>query len=134
MSMSAVSKTRLRVRYAETDAMGVLHHGQWAVYWELGRTALLRERYRSYAEIERAGIRFPVVEYGARILAPAHYDEELEIRTRLAELGRVRLRFAYEGWRGETLLATGFSVHGVVDEAWKVVRLPAAIAAALDRG
>lgn len=123
--------TRLRVRYAETDAMGVLHHGQWAVYWELGRTALLRERYRSYAEIEREGVRFPVVEYGARILAPARYDEELEIRTRLTELGRVRLRFAYEGWRGETLLATGFSVHGVVDEAWKVIRLPAAIAEAL---
>lgn len=129
--MQTIHRSRLRVRYAETDAMGVLHHGQWAVYWELGRTGLLRERYRSYAEIEQAGIRFPVVEYGARILAPARYDEELEIRTRLAELGRVRLRFAYEGWRGETLLATGFSVHGVIDADWRVIRLPAEIAAAL---
>lgn len=129
--MPAKSTSRLRVRYAETDAMGVLHHGQWAVYWELGRTDLLRACYRPYAEIEQAGIRFPVVEYGARILAPARYDEELEIRTRLAELGRVRLRFAYEGWRGETLLATGFSVHGVIDADWRVIRLPAEIAAAL---
>ncbi len=129
--MPAVHRSQLRVRYAETDAMGVLHHGQWAVYWELGRTGLLRACYKSYAEIEREGILFPVVDYGVRILAPARYDEEIEIRTRLAELGRVKLRFAYEGWRGETLLAEGYSVHGVIDREWRVLRLPAAIAAAL---
>jgi acyl-CoA thioester hydrolase len=129
--MPADHRSQLRVRYAETDAMGVLHHGQWPVYWEVGRSGLLRACHRPYAEIERAGIRFPVVDYGVRMLAPARYDDEIEIRSRLAELGRVKLRFTYEGWRGTTLLATGYSVHGVVDREWRVVRLPESIAIAL---
>ncbi len=129
--MSKVHIHRTRVRYAETDAMGVMHHGNWPVLWELGRTNLLRARYRSYAEIEREGVLFPVVDYGVTILSPARYDDEIEIRSQLAELGRVNLRFEHEGWCGSKLLARGPSVHGVIDPDWKVIRLPAELAAAL---
>ncbi len=130
--MNGIHKHRTRVRYAETDAMGVMHHGNWPVLWELGRTNLLRDRYRSYADIEAEGVLFPVVDYGVTILAPARYDDEIEIRTRLAELGRVKLRFEYEGLCEGKLLATGHSVHGVIDPDWKVIRLPAELAAALE--
>ncbi len=129
--MSDYHAIRTRVRYAETDAMGVMHHGNWPVLWELGRTDLLRARYKSYATIEAEGVLFPVTDYGARIVAPARYDDEIEIRSRVAHLGRVKLRFEYEGWRGDTLLATGHSEHGVIDPDWKVIRLPRALAAAL---
>lgn len=111
--------------------MRVLHHAMWPVYWEVGRTDLLRARYKPYAMIEQEGIHFPLVEYGVKLYAPGRYDDEIEIRAKLAGLGRVRLRFEYEGWRGGTLLATGHSVHGVIDRDWKVVRLPAKLAAAL---
>jgi acyl-CoA thioester hydrolase len=131
--MSQVTASRVRVRYAETDAMGVLHHSLWPVYWEVGRTDLLRAVYRPYAEIEAEGILFPLVDYGVRMDLPAHYDDSIEIRTRLTELGRVRLRFDYEGWRGDERLATGHTVHGVIDRDWKVCRLPAELAAALRR-
>ena len=129
--MSQVIASQVRVRYAETDAMGVLHHAVWPVYWELGRTELLRVAYRPYAEIEAEGILFPLVDYGVRLEQPARYDDAITIRTRLTALGRVRLRFDYEGWRGEERLASGHTVHGVIDRDWRVRRLPAELAAAL---
>lgn len=129
--MSQVIASQVRVRYAETDAMGVLHHAVWPVYWELGRTELLRVAYRPYAEIEAEGILFPLVDYGVRLEQPARYDDAITIRTRLTALGRVRLRFDYEGWRGDERLASGHTVHGVIDRDWRVRRLPAELAAAL---
>ena len=121
--------TNVRVRYAETDAMAVMHHAVWPIYWELGRTDLLRARIKSYAELERDdGVLFPVVGFGVEILAPASYDDEIEIHAEVVELGRVKIRFAYEGWSGGKLLARGFSQHGIVDRDWKPVRLPEAVA------
>ena len=129
--MSQVIASQVRVRYAETDAMGVLHHAVWPIYWELGRIELLRAAHRPYVEIEAEGILFPLVDYGVRLELPARYDDLVEIRTRLTALGRVRLRFDYEGWRGEERLASGHTVHGVIDRDWRVRRLPAELAAAL---
>ncbi len=129
--MPATANSRIRVRYADTDAMKVVHHAVWPVYWEVGRTDLLRERVMAYADLERAGIRFPVIEFGVELLSPAHYDDELTIRTRVAEIGRVRIRFEYEGRRGDELLTRGFSVHGVIDRDWKVIRIPSEIAGKL---
>ncbi len=130
MGLSPV--TRVRVRYAETDAMEVMHHGVWPIYWELGRTDLLRKRIKSYAELERVdGILFPVVGFGVEIFAPARYDDEIEIRAAVSELGRVKIRFDYEGWLEGTLLARGHSQHGIVNRDWKPVRLPVDVAAHL---
>ncbi|MCP4547413.1 MAG: acyl-CoA thioesterase [bacterium] len=129
--MPATAVSRIRVRYAETDAMKVVHHAVWPVYWEIGRTDLLRERVKAYSELEREGIRFPVIDFGVKLLTPAHYDDSLEIITRVAEIGRVRLRFEYEGWRGDEILARGFSSHGVVDRSWNVIRIPTQIAVKL---
>ncbi len=131
--MPASHVSHVRVRYAETDTMQVLHHSVWPIYWEVARSDLLRARTLSYAELERRGILFPVLDYGVEMLAPAHYDDEIEIRSRVGRMGRVKLRFDYEGLRDGKLLARGFSLHGVIDKDWRAKRLPGEIAEALSR-
>ncbi len=105
------SVTPIRVRYAETDAMGIVHHAVYPVWMELGRSDLLRQMGQSYAEWERRGVMMSVAELRVTYRAPAHYDELVEVRTRLREAGRRKVVFAYEVLRGETRLAEGESVH-----------------------
>jgi acyl-CoA thioester hydrolase len=87
---------RLRVRYAETDQMGVAHHASDLVYLEEGRTRLMAALGCSYAELERQGIGLPVRRLEMRYRAAARYDEEILVRTRVAALGPASVRFEYE--------------------------------------
>lgn len=100
---------RLRVRYAETDQMGVVHHANYALYLEEGRTRCMAERGCSYAELEQRGIGLPVRRMELRFRAPARYDEELIVRTRVGKLGAASLTFESEVVRADDgqLLATG---------------------------
>jgi acyl-CoA thioester hydrolase len=107
------SITPIRVRYAETDAMGIVHHAVYPVWMELGRSDLLRALGQSYAEWEQRGVMMSVAELRVRYRAPARYDEMVEVRTRLKEAGRRKVVFAYEVLRGETRLAEGESAHVV---------------------
>lgn len=121
------STTSLRVRYAETDQMGVAWHGQYFAWFEVGRTDLLRDLGCTYRELEEDGLRLPVIEASARYLQPARYDDVLEIRTRLATLGGARLVFDYEVRREglEGPLATGSTAHAAIDRQGRPRRLPA---------
>ena len=105
------SHTAIRVRYAESDAMGIVHHAVYPVWMELGRSDLLRELGQSYAEWEKRGVMMSVAELRVKYRSPAHYDELLEVRTRLKEAGRRKVIFAYEVLRNGTRLAEGESVH-----------------------
>lgn len=87
---------RLRVRYGETDQMGVVYHANYLVYMEDGRTRLMAARGCSYAEIERQGWGLVVRKAALRYRAPARYDEELRVRTRVERLGAASVTFAYE--------------------------------------
>ena len=119
--------TTLRVRYPETDQMGVVYHANYLVWFELGRTELMRRLGCPYAEVEhRDGVHFPVIEAGARYLAPARYDDLLTVRTRLVSATRIRVRFEYGLTRpsDETDLATGFTEHAAVDRDGRPVRMP----------
>jgi len=80
------STTTVRVRYAETDKMSVVYHGNYAPYFEAGRTEAIREFGYSYKDLEADGIIMPVVEMNIKFLRPAHYDEVLTIKTILKEL------------------------------------------------
>ena len=80
-------ETRLRVRYGETDQMGVAHHANYLLYFEEGRTRMMAERGCSYAELERRGVGLPVRKVELRYRAPARFDEELLVETRVARLG-----------------------------------------------
>ena len=101
------SITPIRVRYAETDAMGIVHHAVYPVWMELGRSDFLRELGQSYAEWEAQGVMMSVGELQVKYRTPAKYDELVEVRTRLLEAGRRKVVFGYEVWRGATRLAEG---------------------------
>ena len=105
------SITPIRVRYAETDAMGIVHHAVYPVWMELGRSDFLREFGQGYAEWEKQGVMMSVGELQVTYRAPARYDELVEVHTRLLEVGRRKAVFAYEILRGGTRLAEGRTVH-----------------------
>jgi acyl-CoA thioester hydrolase len=107
------SITSIRVRYAETDAMGIVHHAVYPIWMELGRSDLLRDLGHSYAEWEERGVMLSVAELHVTYRARARYDELLEVRTRLKEAGRRSETFAYTILREGTRLAEGESVHVV---------------------
>lgn len=108
---SMESLTELRVRYAETDAMGIVHHATYPVWMELGRSDFLRQLGQSYAAWEARGVRLVVNELRVRFRAPARYDELVQVWTRIPEAGRRRMVFSYRIEREGVLLAEGESIH-----------------------
>jgi acyl-CoA thioester hydrolase len=97
---------KIRVRYSEADAMGYLHHSRYFQYFEIGRVELLRSIGISYADLERQGVLFVVVRAECRFKAPAKYDDELELTTRIERQTHVAIDHAYEIKCNGTLLAT----------------------------
>ena len=125
---------KVRVRYPETDRMGVAHHVNYLIWFELGRTELMREAGLTYREVEdRQGVMFPVIEIHAEYKASVGYDETIEIRSRVAEVSRVRLRFSYRimNAAGGELLAEGYTVHASVGRDGRPRRMPTDLAASL---
>jgi acyl-CoA thioester hydrolase len=123
----AVNETRLRVRYAETDQMGVVYHTNHLIWFEVGRVELMRQMGFSYRDMEREDGRFiAVAEASCRYRAPVFYDEEVIIRTRLKTVRESVIIFAYELTRAETgaLLAEGQTTHIVTDSNMRVATLP----------
>lgn len=131
--MTAESRSRIRVRYAETDQMGFAYHGNYFAWFEVGRTDLLRSLGFTYKDLETEGVRLPVIEAHARFHRPARYDDILDVHTRLASCGGARVTFDYsvacEGT--EAPLATGSTSHAALDVAGKPRRLPEAVRKAL---
>lgn len=119
-------ETKIRVRYAETDAMGVVHHANYLVWFELGRSELCRSKGFSYREMERDGALLVVAEAYCRYKAPAFYDDEITIRTKVEELKSRTMRFVYQVFResDQTILAEGETMHVVTDSNKKVRSMP----------
>lgn len=131
-----VSELDIRVRYAETDQMRVAHHAGYLVWFEAGRTEYIRACGRSYAELEEDGWLLVVIEAHCRYRHPARYDEILKLRTRLQDLGPVRLTFGYELVRAVdgVVLADGWTVHAAVDRRGRVRRIPESVRQLLAHG
>ena len=131
--VSAMKKytAELRVRYGETDRMGVAHHSSYLLWFELGRTGLLREAGFSYREMESSGLLLPVRECNARFLVGAEYDDPLHIKTAVAELRSRTVTFAYRVLRDGELLAIGWTKHLSIDPENQYRRIPAEIAEAI---
>ncbi len=91
-----IHESRLRVRYAETDAAGLAHHGSFIAWLELGRVEWLRSIGHSYAELERSGYHLAVVELSVRYVRPAHFDDELIVRTAITRVRSREASFVYE--------------------------------------
>jgi acyl-CoA thioester hydrolase len=116
----------VRVRYAETDKMGVVYYANYLVWFEVGRTDLLRLSGWTYRDMETDGFALPVVEAHCEYRQPAKYDDELEIQTTGTWLSPVRVRFDYEVIRTADALrlAGGYTVHASLDAGGKPRRLP----------
>ena len=128
-SGSAVSRqttSTVRVRYAETDKMGVVYYANYLIWFEVGRTDWLRAAGSTYRLMEEAGVQLPVIEAHCEYRQGAKYDDEVEIRTTARKLSPVRIQFDYEVVRAAdaAVLATGHTVHATIDRSGRPVRMP----------
>lgn len=123
---------RLRVRYGETDQMGVVYHANYLLYFEAGRTELLRAAGVVYADLEKQGLFLLVTATSCRYRAAARYDENIEIRTEISRVGKASIGFRYEV-RGEDgrLCAEGDTDLAAVDASLRPCRLPGELLARL---
>ena len=125
--MDGWHETEVRVRYAETDQMGIVHHSNYLIWFEAGRSDFCRARGFSYKEMEeKHGALLVVAESYVRYKSPAFYEDLLIIRTKVAEIRSRSLRFIYETYRphDNALLAEGETLHLVTDESKRVRTLP----------
>ena len=118
------SRSKVTVRYAETDMMGVVYHANYLPWFEISRTTLLKELGVPYRKLEEEGFRLPVLEVSAKFLRPAVYDDTLEVTATVSERPLLRIRIDYEVRRGDELLATGNTLHAFVDRGGRPVRPP----------
>ena len=125
--IAIAGETRLRVRYAETDKMGVVYHANFLIWLEIGRVELLRQLGFEYSQMEQQdNCHIPVVDLRVRYKAPAQYDDEIVVRTELKNVRASLLHFTYEVFRqaDRLLLATGETMHIVVDDKFNRRPLP----------
>jgi len=116
---------KLRVRYKDTDQMGVAYYSNYLVWFEEARTEFFRDKGMIYSSIEKEDKLFlPVVEAYCRYKSPLKYDDLFTVITKLDEIGKKRLVFSYEVKRGSTLIATGFTKHVFINESGKPVQIP----------
>ncbi len=123
------SETKLTVRYAETDQMGIAHHSNYPIWFEAGRTYFLKEMGMSYGDIEKSGILLPLCELHLKFISPAKYEDEIVVRTKVASVSRVRVIFSYQVLHDASgqLLAAGETVHAWTDKGLKPVNAQKAI-------
>lgn len=122
-----VSESRVRVRYAETDQMGVVYHANHFIWFEIGRVDLMRQLGFNYRDLERDhGCFIPVVDARCRYKAPARYDDEIIVRTHLRNVRESMIHFGYELLRADDgeLLAEGETMHMILDSKMKPAPLP----------
>lgn len=123
-SVSGVS--RIRVRYGETDAMGWVYYGNYYLYFEVGRSDLIRSIWKSYRLMEEDGLKLPVTESYCKYIRGVQYEDEIEIHTRVSFPSVMRMRFDYEIrsiTKNETA-AIGYTMHCFVDENGKPIKIP----------
>lgn len=123
-----IHETTLRVRYQETDQMGVVYHSNYLVYFEVGRTSWLRSKGMAYSELEKQGVRLAVTEIGCKYLSSLRYDEEARVVTWISGMGKSRITFRYRLLRDDegepTLIAEGFSTLACLDREGRPRRIP----------
>ncbi len=122
--MSDSHESQIRVRYAETDRMGLLHHANYFVYFEAGRTEMLRARGVSYRDVEDTGFFLVIIDLGCKYKRPARYDDLLTLRTTVERVTHVKIVHKYELFRDGELLAEGHSTLACVDRDGRPQALP----------
>lgn len=118
-----ISKSKISVRYAETDKMGVVYHTNYGIWYEIGRTNLLKDLGFSYAKMEESGIFLPVIELNCRYISPALYDDKILIETKINALTPIKISFSYALYKNNQSkpINTGSSLHAFVDKNMKII-------------
>jgi acyl-CoA thioester hydrolase len=121
-----VAENTFYVRYAETDAMGIVHHASYIVYFEEGRSNYARQRGHSYADFEQSGHYLAVTEVNARYIKPAKYGQLITVRCWIEDMKSRALTFAYEivDAASSEVLVTGFSKHICITHSGQVTQIP----------
>lgn len=119
------SYTDIKVRYAETDQMGIVHHSVYAIWFEAARTDFLNRQDSTYSDIEKAGYFLPVVELFCKFRKPAHYEDVVTVAAKITKMTPVKLVFEYEITNKKTneLLVTGSTTHAWTDKTPKLVNM-----------
>lgn len=125
MNLNYHASTQVRVRYGETDQMGYSYYGNYAQYFEVGRVEALRDLGLSYKSLEESGVMLPVSRYEVDFIAPALYDDLLDISTKITSIQGAKIRFEYEASCEGKLLARGMTTLVFVDKtSMKPIRPP----------
>lgn len=119
------NETTIKVRYKETDQMGVVYYGNYFTWFEVGRNEFFRELNLECGGLEKGGVFLPVIETGCKYVNSAKFDDEITIKTELVKLKGVRFRLNYTLYRkaDDTLIAEGFTEHAFVDENLKPINI-----------
>ncbi len=123
--MLYINETEIKVRYAETDQMGIVHHSNYYVWFEVGRTEFITFSGMSYSEMESRDILIPLIDSYCKYIEPARYGDEVIIRTFIEDMSSVKVKFKYEVVRksDRKLLAEGATTHVFVDRNLKIMNL-----------
>jgi acyl-CoA thioester hydrolase len=117
------SVTNIKVRYAETDMMGIVHHSRYYPWFELARTEFIKNAGMSYAEIEKNGVLLPLVETHARYIKPLKFEDEVAVITHMTKLRGASCEFGYEVYKGYELCTTGRTLHAITDPQFRPFNL-----------
>lgn len=115
--------SKIIVRYAETDKMGIVHHSVYPIWYELSRTEFVKEYGITYTEMEKQGIMLPLVEMSAKFMMPADYEDELIVKTKIEKLTPVRIVFGYEIYKKGKIINIGSTVHAITNVERKPINL-----------
>ena len=118
-----VHKTKIRVRYAETDQMGIVYYANYYIWFEVGRTEYLADIGCRYTEMEENGILLPVRTSSCTYKVSAHYDDELVIETRVTKLKGARIVFEYKVYRDDVLITEGSTEHAFMDREGNLIKV-----------
>lgn len=118
-----ISKSVVRVRYAETDQMGIVHHSVYPIWYEIARTDLSNQAGFPYSKMEEEGVLLPLVELNSKYITPAHYNDELTVTATVSKLTPVRIVFSYEVFKKDSNkpISTGYTVHAIVNKDMKPI-------------
>lgn len=117
------SESKIVVRYAETDKMGIVHHSVYPIWYEIARTNFIKSIGITYSELEKKGVMLPLVELTSKYILPANYEDELTIRIKIQKLTPARIIFGYEIYNKEKLINTGTTTHAFVGKNLKPINL-----------
>lgn len=118
-----ITKTKIIVRYSETDRMGIVHHSRYYPWFEIARSEFVKLAGMSYSKMEDAGVLMPLVETGAKYLGVCTFEDEVEVTACLKSLSAAKCEFYYEVYKDGKIITKGKTIHGFVDKNFRPLNL-----------